>query len=84
MSFKKALTHKETVESLAKEWFATRKEENKTTYSKQTLHFKEQVKAILLTIDFQADEKIVFDSVKIALSEIYDKDVRISKLKNPE
>jgi len=80
MDLDKPLTQQEIFESMVKEWLEPEKDKSKTIYSDKTLHFAKQIKAILLTIDHQADRQTVLDSLEVALKEIYGDSIRVSKV----
>ena len=69
-------------DSMVKERLVIANEETETNYSEDILHFANQIKSFLMTIDYQTDSHTALQAINLALKGVYGDDIVVYKVIN--
>ena len=67
---------------MVKERLVIANEETETNYSEDILHFANQIKSFLMTIDYQTDSHTALQAINLALKSVYGDDIVVYKVIN--
>lgn len=67
-------------DSIVKEKLTIVNQETETIYSEDTLHFANQIKSFLMTVDYQTDPQTALQAINLAIKDIYGEEVKFYKV----
>lgn len=71
-------------DSIVKEKLDIANQESETNYSEETLHFANQIKSFLMTIDYQTDPHTALQAINLAVKSIFGEEVKFYKVIQPK
>lgn len=69
-------------DTIVKEQLVVANEESETNYSEEVLHFANQIKSFLMTIDYQTDKSTSLQAINLALKSLFGEEIVVYKIIN--